>query len=264
MAAKKSVVQPGKGTGVPQARLRHPSTPRRASAAVSARERGIAGKKITACLFLFLLSALLVSFMWLWELALVDSSLDSLALQLSPREVCPLVAQDTAAKVAVVEGLQRDSSYLIPAYTVLLVSLGLAVFSGRSPAWMYGLGIVLLALLAAGSDLRENHYLESCLSGNYLAAEPARKWAVLKWQFLSFTLVAAAPTFLARRDWTQKIGYILAALGLPGFLLLIPLDLARPLVGYLLLPLLGLGLLLMTISFAVDLTSPNTRTTHWH
>lgn len=201
--------------------------------------------------------------MGFWEVVLVDLSFDSLALQLSPREVCPLVAQDPTAKVAVLEGLQRDSSYLIPVYTVLLVSLGLAVFSGRSPAWMYGVGIVLLALLAAGSDLRENHYLESCLSGNYLAAGPARSWAVLKWQFLSFALVAAAPTFLARRDWTQKIGYVLAALGVPGFLLLVPLDLARPLVGYVLLPLLGLGLLLLTISFVVDLTSPSTRTAHW-
>lgn len=201
--------------------------------------------------------------MGFWEVVLVDLSFDSLALQLSPREVCPLVAQDPTAKVAVLEGLQRDSSYLIPVYTVLLVSLGLAVFSGRSPAWMYGVGIVLLALLAAGSDLRENHYLESCLSGNYLAAGPARSWAVLKWQFLSFALVAAAPTFLARRDWTQKIGYVLAALGVPGVLLLVPLDLARPLVGYVLLPLLGLGLLLLTISFVVDLTSPSTRTAHW-
>ncbi|MCS6927302.1 MAG: hypothetical protein NZ578_15540 [Candidatus Binatia bacterium] len=213
---------------------------------------------------LFLLSALIAGFMWLWDLVFVHSSPHSIALQFSPREVCPLVAQDATAKVAVLEGLQRDSSYLVPAYTVLLVSLGLAVFSGRSPAWIYGLGIVLFALLAAGSDLRENHYLESCLSGNYLAADPARRWAVLKWQFLSFALVAAAPTFLARRDWTQKIGYILAALGIPGFLLLIPLDVARPIVGYLLVPLLGLGLLLMAISFAADLTSPSTRIAHWH
>jgi hypothetical protein len=129
---------------------------------------------------------------------------------------------------------------------------------------MYGLGIVVLALLAAGSDLRENHYLELCLSGNYLAADPARRWALLKWQFLSFTLVAAAPPFLARRDWTQKIGYVLAALGIPGFLLLVPLDLAPWIVGYLLLPLLGIGLLLILLSLTVDLTTPSTRALHWH
>src|SRR5690606_21682551 len=129
-------------------------------------------------------------------------------------------------------------------------------FSGRSPAWMYGLGVVLLAFFAAGSDLLENHYLESCISGNYLAAEPAQRWALLKWQFLSFAVVAAAPSFLARGDWTQNIGYVLATTGIPGLLLLVPFDLAYPIVGYGLLPLFGLGLVLMSLSFANDLLDP--------
>lgn len=268
MAPKKSLARAETGTAThspPKAKpvRRRPAKPRKALPPPH-QEHDVHAKKITACLTLFLLSALVVGFVGLWGFVAARSSPHPIALQLNPKEFCPLAAQDAAAKVEVLEGLQRDSYYLVPAYTVLLVSLGLAVFSGRGPTWTYGLGIVLLALLAAGSDLRENHYLESCLSGNYLAADPARRWALLKWQFLSFTLVAAAPTFLARRDWTQKIGYVLAALGVPGFLLLVPLDLARPIVGYFLLPLLGLGLLLMLISFTADLTTPGTRAAHWH
>jgi hypothetical protein len=199
----------------------------------------------------------------IWFAVSGSSAPHPIALQLNPRDLCPAVAQNSHVKVEVLEDLQRDSSYLVPAYTVLFISLGLAVFSGRQPTWMYGLGIVLLALFTAGSDLLENHYLESCVSGNYLAAEPARRWALLKWQFLSFATVAAAPAFLARRDWTQKIGYVLAATIVPGLLLLVPLNFARAVVGSVLLPLLGLGLTLLVISCAHDFTNPNARADHW-
>jgi hypothetical protein len=214
-------------------------------------------------LTLFLLAFLAVGFLGLWSSAPLRSSPDPVALQLNPKDLCPAVAQDASAKTAVLEDLQWDSSSFIPAYTVLFIALGLAVFSGRSPTWIYGLGIVLLSILAAGSDLLENHYLESCLDGNYLAASLARKWSLTKWRLLSFATVAAAPVFLVRNDWTKNIGYILASLGIPGLLLLVPLNLAYPIVSYLLLPPLGLGLALSSITFVIDLINPNSRATHW-
>ncbi len=186
-----------------------------------------------------------------------------LALQLNPKDHCPSIAQDVTTKMNVRESLQRDSWYFVPAYTVLFVALGLAVFSRRQPIWLYGLGIVLLTIFAAGSDLLENHYLESCIDGNYLAAGLARRWALRKWEFLSFATVAAAPSFLIRSDWTQKIGYVLATAGIPGLLLFVPVDLAYPVVNYALRPLLGLGLVLMLLTFVRDLMNPDSQKAHW-
>jgi hypothetical protein len=220
-------------------------------------------QKVTVCLALFLFaffSAGLLSFL---VTAPIQPPYNNLALQLNPNDYCPAVAQDATAKVAVRESLQRDSWYFIPAYTVLFVALGLTVFSSRNPLWIYGLGVVLLAIFAAGSDLLGNHYLESCIDGNYIAAGMARRWSLRKWEFLSFATVAAAPPFLARSDWTQKIGYVLAAMGIPGLLLLVPLDFAYPIVSYALLPLLGLGLVLMSITFIRDLMNPSAQRAHW-
>jgi hypothetical protein len=133
----------------------------------------------------------------------------------------------------------------------------------RGATWVYGLGIVLLAILASGSDFLGNHYLEACIDENYLAAGFARRWSLMKWQFLSFATVAAAPAFLSRDDWTQKIGYVLAALSVPGLLLLVPLDFAYPVVYYLLLPLLGLALVLIMVSLLNDIANPSSRSAHW-
>jgi hypothetical protein len=220
-------------------------------------------QKITVCLWLFLGSFVVTGLIELWVVVPVHSSSDLLALQLNPKDLCPSTAQDATAKTEVLENLQRDSYYLVPAYTLLFVSLGLAIFSGQNSIWIYGMGIILLTIFAASSDLLENHYLESCLDGNYLAASLARRWSLRKWQFLSFATVTAAPLFLVRNDWTQKIGYILAALGLPGLLLLVPFNFAYPVVRYVLLPLLGLGLALMLVTFVGDLMNPQSRTAHW-
>lgn len=220
-------------------------------------------QKVTVCLALFLFAFFSAGLLSFFVTAPIQPPYNSLALQLNPNDYCPAVAQDATAKVAVRESLQRDSWYFIPAYTVLFVALGLAVFSRRNPIWIYGLGVVLLAIFAAGSDLLENHYLESCIDGNYIAAGMARRWSLRKWELLSFATVAAAPPFLARSDWTQKIGYVLAAMGIPGLLLLVPLDFAYPIVHYALLPLLGLGLVLMSITFIHDLMNPNAQRAHW-
>jgi len=229
----------------------------------SRRKLEVYSQKITVCLALFLFSFFSAGFLSFLVTAPIKPPYNSLALQVNPNDYCPAVAQDATAKMAVRESLQRDSWYFVPAYTLLFVALGLAVFSSGNPIWIYGLGIVLLTIFAAGSDLLENHYLESCIDGNYIAAGIARRWSLRKWEFLSFATVAAAPPFLARNDWTQKIGYVLAAMGIPGLLLLVPLDLAYPIVHYALLPLLGLGLGLMSITFIRDLMNPSSHRTHW-
>lgn len=233
------------------------------SSSGSRKKSGTYPQKITVCLALFVFSFFSASLLSLLVIAPTNPPHDNLALQLHPKAQCPLIAQDTPMKIAVRESLQRDSWYFIPAYTLSFIALGLAVFSSRQPVWIYGLGIVLLAIFAAGSDLLENHYLEYCIDGNYLAAGLARRWALSKWECLSLALVAAAPSFLARNDWTQKIGYVLAALGIPSVLLLVPLDFAYPLVRYVLLPLLGLGLVLILITFVRDLLNPGLQKTHW-
>ncbi len=220
-------------------------------------------KKITVCLALFLFSFFSAGLLSFLVAAPIKPPYDVLTLQLNPNDYCPSIAQDAATKMDVREGLQRDSWYFVPAYALLFVALGLAVFSSRDPLWIYGLGIVLLAIFAAGSDLLENHYLESCIDGNYIAAGLARRWSLSKWEFLSFTTVAAAPPFLARSDWTQKIGYVLAAPGIPGLLLVVPLDFAYPIVHYALLPLFGLGLGLMAITFVCDLMNSSSQRAHW-
>jgi hypothetical protein len=220
-------------------------------------------KKITVCLALFLFSFFSAGLLSFVVTAPIKPPYDMLTLQLNPKDYCPAVAQDAVAKMDVRESLQRDSWYFVPAYALLFVALGLAVFSSRKPLWIYGLGIVLLAIFAAGSDLLENHYLESCIDGNYIAAGLARRWSLSKWEFLSFATVAAAPPFLARSDWTQKIGYVLAAPGIPGLLLVVPLDFAYPIVHYALLPLFGLGLGLMAITFVGDLMNPSSQRAHW-
>lgn len=220
-------------------------------------------QKITVCLALFLFALFSVSLLSFLVTVPLKPPYNALALQLNPREHCPAVAQDATAKMDVRESLQRDSWYFVPAYTLLFVALGLAVFSCREPVWIYGLGIVLLTIFAAGSDLLENHYFETCIDGNYIAAGLARRWSLRKWEFLAFATFAAAPPFLARTDWTQKIGYVLAAMALPGLLLFIPLNLAYPIVRYVLLPLLGLSLGLMTVTFIHDLLSPSALKAHW-
>jgi len=221
------------------------------------------GQKITVCLALFLFSFFASGLLSFLVTAPIKPPYNALVLQLNPRDYCPAVAQDAAAKIDVRESLQRDSWYFIPAYTLLFVALGLAVFSCQDPVWVYGLGIVLLTIFAAGSDLLENHYFESCIDGNYIAAGLARKWSLRKWEFLCFATFAAGPPFLARNDWTQKIGYVLAAMAVPGLLLFIPLNLAYPIVRYVLLPLLGLSLGLMSITFVRDLLSPSSLKAHW-
>jgi hypothetical protein len=215
------------------------------------------------CLALFVFSFFSASLLSLVVIAPINPPHDNLALQLHPKEHCPLIAQDAPTRIAVRESLQRDSWYFIPAYTLSFIALGLAVFSSRQPVWIYGLGIVLLSIFAAGSDLLENHYLESCIDGDFLAAGLARGWALSKWECLSLTLVSTAPPFLARNDWTQKIGYVLAAMGILSVLLLVPLDFAYPLVRYALLPLLGLGLVLILITFVQDLLNPDSQKAHW-
>lgn len=228
--------------------------------------RGKAGKypqKVTVCLALFVFSLFSASLLSLLVIAPTNPPHDTLALQLHPKAQCPLIAQDAPTKIVVRESLQRDSWYFIPAYTLSFIALGLAVFSSRQPVWIYGLGIILLSIFAAGSDLLENHYLESCIDGNFLAAGLARGWALSKWECLSLALVAAAPPFLARNDWTQKIGYVLASMGILSVLLLIPLDFAYALVRYALLPLLGLGLGLVLVTFVRDLLNPDSQKAHW-
>jgi len=220
-------------------------------------------QKITVCLALFLFCFFSTGLLSFLVTAPIRPPYEALALQLNPRDHCPAVAQDAAAKMDVRESLQRNSWYLVPAYTLLFVALGLAVFSCQDPIWIYGLGIVLLTIFAAGSDLLENHYFESCIDGNYIAAGLARRWSLRKWEFLSFATFAAAPPFLARNDWTQKIGYVLAAMVVPGLLLFIPLNLAYPIVRYVLLPLLGLGLGLISITFVRDLLNPSSLRAHW-
>jgi hypothetical protein len=220
-------------------------------------------QKITVCLALFLFSFLSAGLLSFLVSAPIKPPYDALALQLNPRDQCPTVAQDTAAKIDVRESLERDSWYFIPAYTLLFVALGLAVFSSREPVWVYGLGIVLLIIFAAGSDLLENHYFESCIDGNYIAAGLARKWSLRKWEFISFATFAAAPVFLARRDWTQKIGYVLATMAIPGLLLFIPFNIAYPIVRYVLLPLLVFSLGLLAITFVRDLLNPSSLKAHW-
>jgi hypothetical protein len=233
------------------------------SSAGSRKKQAVHAKKITVCLALFLFSFFSAGLLSFVVTAPIKPPYDMLTLQLHPNDHCPSVAQDAATKMDVRESLQRDSWYFVPAYALLFVALGLAVFSSRQPLWIYGLGIVLLAIFAAGSDLLENHYLESCIDGNYIAAGLARRWSLSKWEFLSFTTVAAAPPFLARSDWTQKIGYVLAAPGIPGLLLVVPLDFAYPIVHYALLPLFGLGLGLMALTFVGDLMNPSFQRVHW-
>jgi hypothetical protein len=248
-----------------------PPKPRRVRAHSPAKPRGIPNKrkpevylqKVTICLSLFLFSLLSAGLLGFLVNAPIKPPYDALALQLNPREQCPAVAQDAAAKIDVRESLERDSWYLIPAYTVLFVSLGLALFSSQEPIWVCGLGIVLLIIFAAGSDLLENHYFESCIDGNYIAAGLARQWSLRKWEFVSFATFAAGPPFLARKDWTQALGYLLAATAIPGLLLFIPLNLAYPVVRYVLLPLLLFNLGLLAITFVADLMSPNWFREHW-
>jgi len=220
-------------------------------------------QKITVCLALFLFSFLSAGLLSFLVSAPIKPPYNALTLQLNPKEQCPSVAQDAAAKIDVRESLERDSWYFVPAYTLLFVALGLAVFSSQDAVWIYGLGIVLLTIFAAGSDLLENHYFESCIDGNYIAAGLARRWSLRKWEFLSFATFAAAPPFLARNDWTQKIGYVLAAMAIPGLLLFIPLNLTYPIVRYLLLPLLLFSLGLLAMTFVRDLMSPSSLKTHW-
>lgn len=229
----------------------------------SRRKLEVYSRKITVCLALFLFSFFSAGLLSFLVTAPIKPPYDTLALQLNPRDHCPAVAQDAATKMDVRESLQRDSWYFVPAYTLLFVALGLAVFSCQDPVWIYGLGIVLLTIFAAGSDLLENHYFESCIDGNYIAAGLARRWSLRKWEFLSFATFAAAPPFLARNDWTQKIGYVLAAMAIPGLLLFVPLNFAYPIVRYVLLPLLGLGLGLMSITFICDLLNPSSLRAHW-
>ena len=220
-------------------------------------------QKVTVCLGLFLFSFLSAGFLSFLVSAPIKPPYDALALQLNPKDQCPAVAQDTAAKIDVRESLERDSWYFVPAYTLLFVALGLAVFSSREPGWIYGLGIVLLIIFAAGSDLLENHYFESCIDGNYIAAGLARRWSLRKWEFLSFATFAAAPPFLARSAWTQMIGYVLATMAIPGLLLLIPLNFTYPIVRYVLLPLLLFNLGLLAITFVHDLMNPSVLKAHW-
>ena len=220
-------------------------------------------QKVTVCLALFVFSFFSAGLLSFLVTAPINPPSSILALELNPKNYCAAIAQDATARIAVRESLQRDSWYFVPAYTLVFLALGLAVFSSRQPVWIYGLGIVLLSIFAAGSDLLENHYLESCIDGNFLAAGLARRWALSKWECLSLAFVAAAPPFLARKDWTKKIGYVLAAMGIPSVLLLVPLDFAYPLVRYAVLPLLGLGLGLMVITFVRDLMTPRSQKAHW-
>ena len=248
-----------------------PPKPRRMRANIPAKPRGVPNKKksevyrqkITVCLALFLFSVLSAALLGFLVNAPIKPPYDALALQLNPKEQCPAVAQDAAAKIDVRESLERDSWYFIPAYTVVFVALGLAMFSSQEPTWVYGLGIVLLIIFAAGSDFLENHYFESCIDGNYIAAGLARRWSLRKWEFLAFATSAAAPLFLARKDWTQAIGYLLATTAIPGLLLFIPLNLAYPVVCYVLVPLLLFNLGVLVITFVGDLMSPNSLKTHW-
>src|SRR5262245_19251755 len=104
------------------------------------RKLEVHSQKITVCLALFLFSLLSAGLLSFLVNAPIKPSYDALALQLNPREQCAAVAQDTAAKIAVRESLERDSWYFVPAYTLLFVALGLAVFSSRESVWVYGLG----------------------------------------------------------------------------------------------------------------------------
>jgi hypothetical protein len=146
------------------------------------------------------------------------ATIDLLQLEFNPKtyweEVKHKIEQTTAI-AAVQKSLRQDSLFLIPAYTLLFLSLGLYLFFSQGVGQVCGILVIFLAIAGAACDYQENRLLYSFVTNATMISAIA-PWTCAKWVLLFLAASAAAPWFLTKTDLSKWVGVFLALTGFAG------------------------------------------------